>query len=57
MTPEEAERLERRGEMIMAAAEELNRSEEGRLETMTFSDLRSSKPAEEHLNVPRLDED
>ena len=57
MTPEEAERLERRGEMIMAAAEELNRSEEGRLETMAFSDLRSSKPAEEHLHVPRLDED
>ena len=57
MAPEEVDRLRLREEMLLTTAEELNRTEEGRLETMSFSDLRSSKHADEHLNMPRLDED
>ena len=57
MSPEEADRLRRREEMLLATADELNQTEEGRLETLSFSDLRSSQPVENHLNMPRLDED
>tara|TARA_B100001248_G_scaffold226372_1_gene184340 strand:+ start:278 stop:484 length:207 start_codon:yes stop_codon:yes gene_type:complete len=57
MAPEEADRLRRREEMLLATADELNQTEEGRLETLSFSDLRSSQPVENHLNMPRLDED
>ena len=43
--------------MLLAAASEISRSEEGRLESMSFSDLRSSTLDDERLQLPRLDDD
>ncbi|MEC8520387.1 MAG: hypothetical protein VXY67_05430, partial [Candidatus Thermoplasmatota archaeon] len=57
MAPEEAARLKEREAMLMAAASEISRSEEGRLESMSFSDLRSSTLDDERLQLPRLDDD
>ena len=57
MAPEEAARLKEREALLMATANELSRSEEGRLETMSFSDLRSSALDEEQVRLPRLDDD
>ena len=57
MSPEEAARLREREALLLATANELSQSEEGRLETMSFSDLRSSAPNEEHVHLPRLDDD
>ena len=57
MAAEEADRLNRRSEQLLAVANELRQSEEGALETMSFADLLSSSNEEENVNVPRLDED
>tara|TARA_Y100000992_G_scaffold293352_1_gene251863 strand:- start:162 stop:836 length:675 start_codon:yes stop_codon:yes gene_type:complete len=57
MAPEEAARLKEREALLMATANELSRSEEGRLETMSFSDLRSSALDDEQVRLPRLDDD
>ncbi|MBH33888.1 MAG: hypothetical protein CMB74_00365 [Euryarchaeota archaeon] len=57
MAAEEADRLNRRSEQLLAVANELRQSEEGALETMSFADLLSSSNEEESVNVPRLDED
>ncbi len=57
MAAEEAARLNRRTEQLLAVANELRQSEEGALETMSFEDLLSSSTDEESVNVPRLDED
>ena len=57
MAPEEAARLSERGAQLLAAADELSQSEEGRLATMSFSDLRSSTVEEESVQLPRLDDD
>ena len=57
MAAEEAARLNRRTEQLLAVADELRQSEEGALETMSFEDLLASSTEEESVNVPRLDED
>ena len=57
MAPEEAARLSERGAQLLAAADELSQSEEGRLASMSFSDLRSSTVEEERVHLPRLDDD
>jgi hypothetical protein len=57
MSPEEAARLKEREALLLATANELSQSEEGRLETMSFSDLRSSALDEEQVHLPRLDDD
>lgn len=57
MSPEEAARLKEREALLLATANELSRSEEGRLETMSFSDLRSSALDDERVQLPRLDDD
>ena len=57
MSPEEAARLKEREALLLATASELSQSEEGRLETMSFSDLRPSASDEEQVHLPRLDDD
>ena len=57
MTPQEVARLGEREALLLAKANELSQSEEGRLETMSFNDMRSSSGAEDTLDLPRLDED
>lgn len=57
MSPEEAARLKEREALLLATANELSRSEEGRLETMSFSDLRSSALDDERVQLPRFDDD
>lgn len=57
MSPEEAARLREREALLLATANELGQSEEGRLEAMSFSDLRSSALGNEHVDLPRLDDD
>lgn len=57
MSPEEAARLKEREALLLATANELSRSEEGRLETMSFRDLRSSALDDERVQLPRLDDD
>jgi hypothetical protein len=43
--------------LLLATASELSQSEEGRLETMSFSDLRPSASDEDQVRLPRLDDD
>ena len=57
MSPEEAARLKEREALLLATASELSQSEEGRLETMSFSDLRPSASDEDQVRLPRLDDD
>jgi len=57
MSSEEADRLNRRSELLLATAEALLQSESEALETMSFGDLRSSSDDDENVQVPRLDED
>jgi hypothetical protein len=57
MAPEEAERLKRRSELLLATADQLRLSDENELETMSFGDLRSSSEDDEDVDVPRLDDD
>lgn len=57
MSSEEAARLREREALLLATANELGQSEEGRLEAMSFSDLRSSALDNEHVDLPRLDDD
>jgi hypothetical protein len=57
MAPEEAARLSERGAQLLAAADELSQSEEGRLASMSFSDLRPSTAEDETVHVPRLDDE
>jgi hypothetical protein len=53
---EETERLRLRSERLLAAAAELQATEEGALESLSFGDLRASS-SDDEVNVPRLDED
>lgn len=57
MAPEEAARLSEIGTQLLATANELSQSEEGRLASMSFSDLRSSTVEDENVQLPRLDDD
>ena len=57
MDPDEAARLKEREALLLATANELSQSEKGRLEAMSFSDLRSSALDNERVNLPRLDDD
>jgi hypothetical protein len=57
MSPEEAARLKEREALLLATASQLSQSEEGRLETMSFSDLRPSASDEDQVHLPRLDDD
>ena len=57
MAPEEAARLSEIGTQLLATANELSQSEEGRLASMSFSDLRSSTVEDESVQLPRLDDD
>ena len=57
MSSEEAARLNRRSELLLATAEALLQSESEALETMSFGDLRSSSDDDDDVQVPRLDED
>jgi len=57
MAPEEAARLSEIGTQLLATANELSQSEEGRLASMYFSDLRSSTVEDERVQLPRLDDD
>ena len=57
MPPEEVSRLSERGAQMLATANELSQSEEGRLASMSFSDLRSSTVEDESVQLPRLDDD
>ena len=56
MAPDEAARLREREARLLEAANEISQSEAGRLELMSFSDLRSSAE-DESVHVPRLDDD
>lgn len=56
MAPEEAARLREREARLLEAANEISQSEAGRLELMSFSDLRSSAE-DENVHVPRLDDE
>ena len=57
MAPEEAARLNRRTELLLATADELLQSDEDALESLSFGDLQASSADEESVDVPRFDED
>ncbi len=57
MSPQEAARLKEREATLLAAANELSQSERGRLDTLSFSDLRPSANDDDKVHLPRLDED
>ena len=57
LAPEEAARLKRRSERLLATADQLRQSDETAFETMSFGDLRSSSEDNGDVDVPRLDDD
>ena len=57
LPPEETARLKARREQLLAAARDLGEQDAQHLETLSFSDLQSSKEPSEVDSMPRLDED
>ena len=57
LNPEEAARLAHRAEAMRAAAMEIEQTGAGGLNTMSFEDLKPSKPSDDLDGLPRLDDD